>query len=119
VQLLTGIKTVAPYSEKTAEIKTLKTDPWIKDRILVDPVFGPGFYENQLFAGVEENWGYFVSRIKKKMGPIVVSIEKGVPKTKCKEFRGKPTTECIKQLSINFLKRYRCNCKNNVQKKRA
>jgi IS4 transposase len=30
-----GPKTVALYSEKTAEIKTLKIDPWIKDRILL------------------------------------------------------------------------------------
>ena len=30
-----GPKTVALYSEKTAEIKTLKIGPWIKDRILL------------------------------------------------------------------------------------
>jgi putative transposase len=91
-----GPKTVALYSEKTAEIKTLKIGPWIKDRILLVDL---GFYKNQMFARVEENGGYFVSRIKKNMDPVVVSIEEGISKTKCKEFVGKPVSECIKQLS--------------------
>jgi putative transposase len=56
-----GPKTVYLYSEKTAEIKTLKIGPRIKDRILLVDL---GFYKNQMFARVEENGGYFVSRIK-------------------------------------------------------
>jgi len=91
-----GPKNVAIYSEKTAEIKTLNIGPWIKDRILLVDL---GFYKTQMFARIEENGGYFVSRIKKNMDPIVVSIEEGVPKTKCKDFIGKPISECIKQLS--------------------
>jgi putative transposase len=82
--------------ERTAEIKTLKIGPWIKDRILLVDL---GFYKNQMFPRVEENGGYFVSRIKKNIDPIVVSIEEGIPKTKCKEFVGKPISECIQQLS--------------------
>ena len=54
-----GPKTVALYPEKTAEIKTLKLGPWIRDRILL------GFYKTQLFARVTKNGGYFVSRIKR------------------------------------------------------
>ena len=69
-----GPKTIALYSEKTAEIKTLRIGPWIKDRILLVDL---GFYKNQMFARVKENGGYFVSRIKKNMDPIVVSIEEG------------------------------------------
>ena len=91
-----GPKSIALYSEKTAEIKTLRIGPWIKDRILLVDL---GFYKNQMFARVEENGGFFVSRIKKNMNPIVVSIEEGVPKTKCKEFIGKTVNECIEQLS--------------------
>jgi putative transposase len=93
--IVNGPKTIALYSEKTAEIKTLRIGPWIKDRILLVDL---GFYKNQMFARVEENGGFFVSRIKKNMDPIVVSIEEGVPKTKCKEFIGKPTSKCIQQL---------------------
>jgi len=91
-----GPKTVALYSEKTAEIKTLKIGPWIKDRILLVDL---GFYKTQMFARVEENGGYFVSRIKKNMDPILVSVEEGLSKTKSKEFAGKHVSECIKQLS--------------------
>ena len=91
-----GPKTVALYSEKTAEIKTLKIGPWIKDRVLLVDL---GFYKTQMFARVEENGGFFVSRIKKNMNPFVVSIEEGVPKTKCKDFMEKPVSECVKQLS--------------------
>ncbi|AKB38781.1 Mobile element protein [Methanosarcina siciliae C2J] len=91
-----GPKTVALYSEKTAEIKTLKIGPWIKDRILLVDL---GFYKTQMFARVEENGGYFVSRIRKNMDPVVVSINEGIPKTKCKDFMEKPVSECIKQLS--------------------
>jgi putative transposase len=91
-----GPKTVALYSEKTAEMKTLKIGPWIKDRILLVDL---GFYKSQMFARVEENGGYFVSRIRKNMDPILVSVEEGLSKTKGKEFTGKPVSECIKQLS--------------------
>ena len=91
-----GPKTVALYSERTAEIKTLKIGPWIKDRILLVDL---GFYKNQMFARVDENGGYFVSRIKKNMDPIIVSVEEGLSKTKSKESAGKPVSECIKQLS--------------------
>ena len=91
-----GPKTVALYAEKTAEIKTLKIGSWIKDRILLVDL---GFYKTQLFARVEENGGYFVSRIRKNMDPVIVSIEEGVPKTKRNEFIGKTLNECIEKLS--------------------
>jgi putative transposase len=91
-----GPKTVALYSERTAEIKTLKIGPWIKDRILLVDL---GFYKTQLFARVAENGGYFVSRIRKNMDPVIVSIEEGVPKTKRNEFIGKTLNECIEKLS--------------------
>jgi IS4 transposase len=93
--VVNGPKTIALYSERTAEIKTLKMGPWIKDRILLVDL---GFYKNQMFARVEENGGFFVTRIKKNMDPIVISIEEGVPKLKYKEFIGKSTKKCIQQL---------------------
>jgi putative transposase len=74
-----GPKTIAPYSEKTAETKTLNIGPLIKDRILLVDL---GFYKTQMFERVEKNGGSFISRIKKNVDPIVVSIEEGVPKSK-------------------------------------
>ncbi len=90
-----GPKTVALYAEKTAEIKILKIGPWIKDRILLVDL---GFYKTQLFARVAENGGYFVSRIRKNMDPVIVYIEEGAPKTKREGFIGKTVNECIEQL---------------------
>ncbi len=90
-----GPKTVALYAEKTAEIKTLKIGPWVKDRILLVDL---GFYKTQLFARVAENGGYFVSRIRKNMDPVIVYIEEGAPKTKREGFIGKTVNECIEQL---------------------
>ena len=90
-----GPKTVALYAEKTAEIKTLKIGPWIKDRILLVDL---GFYKTQMFARVIENGGFFVSRIKKNMDPLIVSIEEGMPKKKRKEFIGKTVNECLTKL---------------------
>ena len=91
-----GPKTVALYPENTAEIKTLRIGPWIKDRILLVDL---GFYKTQLFARVEANGGYFVSRIRKNMDPFIVSIESGILEKKREEFIGKRVSELTEQLS--------------------
>ena len=66
-----GPKTIALYSEKTAEIKTLKIGPWIKNRILLIDL---GFYKHQMFARIDENKGFFVTRLKKIADPQIVSV---------------------------------------------
>ena len=63
-----GPKTVALYPENTAEIKTLRIGPWIKDRILLVDL---GFYKTQLFARGEE-WGIFCFQNKDEYGYIHV-----------------------------------------------
>jgi IS4 transposase len=52
-----------------------------------------------LFARVAKNGGFFVTRIKKNMNPLIVSIEEGVPKSKREGFIGKTVNEFIEQLS--------------------
>jgi putative transposase len=91
-----GPKTVALYSENTAEIKTLRIGPWIRDRILLVDL---GFFKTQLFTRVEENGGYFVSRIRKNMDPFIVSIESGILEEKREGFIGKRVSELTEQLS--------------------
>lgn len=66
-----GPKTIALYSEKTAEIKTLKIGPWIKNRILLIDL---GFYKHQMFARIDENKGFFVSKLKGIADPKIVSV---------------------------------------------
>lgn len=93
--LANGPKTVALYGERTAEIKTLTIGPWVKDRILLVDL---GFFKKWSFVKIEENGGFFVSRIKSNMDPIIVSIEEGIPKKKHKDLIGKRVSECIEIL---------------------
>ena len=74
----------------------LKLGPWIRDRILLVDL---GFFKTQLFARVAKNGGYFISRIRKNMNPLIVFIEEGVPKSKREGFIGKTVNEFIEQLS--------------------
>jgi len=50
-------------------LKTLKLGPWIKGRILLIDL---GFYKHQIFARIEENGGFFVSRLKKNADPFII-----------------------------------------------
>lgn len=64
-----GPKSVALRGERTSDVKTLRIGPWIKERILLIDL---GFYKHQIFARIDENGGYFVSRLKGKVDPIIV-----------------------------------------------
>lgn len=64
-------KSVSIYGERVSEVKTLRIGPWIKDRILL---FDLGFYKHQLFARIERNGGYFVSRLKDIADPLIISM---------------------------------------------
>ncbi len=57
------------FGERTAEIDTLKVGPWVKDAILLIDL---GFYKHQGFARVEENGGFFLSRLKGNANPLLI-----------------------------------------------
>jgi len=63
-----GPKNISLYAERTNELKTLRIGPWIKDRILLIDL---GFYKYQLFTRIQENGGYFVSRMKSNANPLI------------------------------------------------
>ncbi len=94
-----GPKKVALYSENTSEVKTLRMGPWVKDRILLIDL---GFYKHQLFARIQENGGYFVSRLKKNADPLIVDVNK-----KCRgrsiDVRGKRVSEILPKLKRKVL----------------
>ncbi len=50
-----GPKRLALYGERTAEIKTLRVGPWVKNRILLVDL---GFFKHHLLARIEENEGF-------------------------------------------------------------
>jgi IS4 transposase len=68
-----GAKSVALYGERTSDVKTLKIGPWIRDRILLIDL---GFYKHQIFARINENGGFFVSRVKDKVDPLIVGANR-------------------------------------------
>ncbi|MCL6443935.1 MAG: IS4 family transposase [Alicyclobacillus sp.] len=64
-------KSVRFYPGNTAEIKTMRIGPWVKDHILL---FDLGYFKFQLFSRIRRNGGYFVSRLKDTANPTVVSV---------------------------------------------
>jgi putative transposase len=55
--------------ERTPEVDTLKIGPWVKDAVLLADL---GFYQHRGFARIEENGGFFLSRVKKNANPLLV-----------------------------------------------
>jgi len=68
-----GPKRIALCGERTSEVKTLRIGPWIKDRILLIDL---GFYKHNTFARIDENGGYFVSRLKSKVDPLIIGTNR-------------------------------------------
>ncbi|HJH29515.1 MAG TPA: hypothetical protein C5S51_07475, partial [Methanosarcinaceae archaeon] len=81
-----GPKRIGLFAESTNELKTLRIGPWIKNRILLIDL---GFYKYQLFARIDENGGYFVSRLKGNADPLIVSVNRT-----CKGRSVMSTTQC-------------------------
>ena len=64
-------KSISIHPESTNELKTLRIGPWIKDIILLIDL---GFYKHLLFAKINNNGGYFVSRLKGNADPLIVGV---------------------------------------------
>jgi putative transposase len=64
-----GPHRVELHGERTAEIATLKVGAWVKDAILIMDL---GFYKHQVFARIEENGGFYVTRLKENVNPLFV-----------------------------------------------
>jgi len=64
-------KTIALYSGKTAEVKTMRIGPWVRDNILL---FDLGYFKYELFGKIMDNGGFFVSRLKDNSNPTIVSV---------------------------------------------
>jgi IS4 transposase len=64
-----GPKRIAIYGERISEVKTLRIGPWVKDRILLIDL---GFYKHNTFARIDENGGFFISRLKNGVNPLII-----------------------------------------------
>jgi putative transposase len=66
-----GVKNVRIFSERTAEVKTLRLGSWLKDRILLTDL---GFFDYNSFDKIERYGGFFVSRLKGNANPTIVRV---------------------------------------------
>lgn len=98
IHVATGItgntKTIAIYSGKTAEVKTMRIGPWVKDNILL---FDLGYFKYELFSRIRDNGGYFVSRLKKSANPTIVSVLHS-HRDKTSDLAGKKLKDILPQL---------------------
>jgi IS4 transposase len=71
---LTGnTKSVALFSGKTNELKTIRIGSWVKNNILL---FDLGFFKYEVFSRIRKFGGHFVSRVKTGVNPTIVSVLK-------------------------------------------
>jgi IS4 transposase len=66
-----GVHSVRLLAERVAEVKTLRIGPWVKDRILLLDL---GFFKYGVFDRIQENGGYFVSRLMNGANPLIVGV---------------------------------------------
>jgi len=64
-----GPKRVELVPESTNDRETLKVGPWVKDSILLVDL---GFYKHQAFARIEENGGFYLTRLHPQVNPRLV-----------------------------------------------
>jgi putative transposase len=87
------------FPESTSEIDTLKIGPWVKGSIVLTDL---GFYKHQGFARIEENGGFFLSRLKANANPTLVGSHL-VHRGRAIELEGKRWTEVEARLHREVL----------------
>ena len=63
-------KKVTIHGERIHETKTLKIGPWVKNKVLLIDL---GFFKFQMFSRIQENGGYFLSRLRTNSNPLFLS----------------------------------------------
>lgn len=65
-----GLKSMTLAKASCSEHKLLRVGPWLKGKLLL---FDLGFYAFKLFANIDKEGGFFVSRLKSNANPLIVS----------------------------------------------
>lgn len=94
-----GPKSVTFHAGKTAEVKTMRVGPWVKDTIVL---FDLGYFKYQLFSRIVRNGGHFVSRLKKTANPTIVSVLRQY-RGRSIDIAGKGLREILPQLKRQVL----------------
>ena len=90
-----GPKRIAIYGERISEVKTLRIGPWVKDRILLIDL---GFYKHNTFARIDENGGFFISRLKNGVNPLIIKTN-SVCRGRSIDIEGKRLNEILDKLT--------------------
>jgi len=93
--LANGAAKISIVPERTAEIKTLRVGPWVKGTLLLIDL---GFYKYQLFARINENQGYFISRVKRSSILIVKKFNSPVTDSQNELFLGRDLLSFLQEL---------------------
>lgn len=59
--------------ERTQDGQVLRIGPWVKERLML---FDLGYFKYQLFARIQRNQGYFVSRLKSTANPLITKVNR-------------------------------------------
>lgn len=62
-------KRVTIHAGNTADIKTMRLGPWIKNNLLL---FDLGFFKAAMFNRIEKFGGHFICRLRKDIDPLIV-----------------------------------------------
>jgi IS4 transposase len=65
-----GCRSVKITSERQHDGPVLRAGKWVRDRLLI---FDLGYFRYQLFACIERNGGYFLTRLKSHCNPLIVA----------------------------------------------
>ena len=93
--LTNGAAKISFVPDRTAEIKTLRVGPWVKDSLLL---IDRGFFKYQLFARINENKGYFVSRVKSTTKLVIKMFNSPVTYAQKEMFIGRDLVSVLKEL---------------------
>lgn len=55
--------------ERTHESSTFKNGSWVEGRL---PLFDLGYFRHHRFARIDENGGYFISRLKQSSNSVII-----------------------------------------------
>lgn len=66
-----GPRTVKVMAERSKEERKVALGPWIRNRLLL---FDLGYYSGRLFSNIDKHEGYFISRMKSNMNPVVTEV---------------------------------------------
>ena len=68
-----GPASVKITSERVHDGPVLRAGRWVKDRLLI---FDLGYYRFQLFACIQRQGGYFLTRLKDRANPLITAVHR-------------------------------------------